>query len=224
MTGAPNYAREYFERGKGLDDAKYMRDSTLILELLNPQPNEKILDIGCGLGRLSYRIAQFKAEVTGIDISEYAISQARHKYGSVQNLKFIQRNALETSYENCFDKVLCYHLLEHLKLAEARILLGKICSALRREGLFVLGIPINDFKPYRQAIRLLATGRRWRDLTHQTSFSVAEIERELTSAGFELLETVPLSYFGIRLPHKLFSTPLLAQVITACADIRAIRK
>jgi len=224
MTDSYNYEREFFQRSKGLDELKDVHDFALILKLLHPQPKEKILDIGCGLGRLSYPIARLGAEVTGIDISEYAISQAKRKYGSIQNLEFIQKNALETEYESRFDKVLCYHFLEHLKLAEARILLCKIYKALKKGGIFVVGIPINDFKPYRRAIRLLATGHQWRESTHQISFSLAEIEDEIVFSGFELLETVPLSYFAMRLPRRVFSMPLLGEVAIACADICAIKR
>ncbi len=50
------------------------------------------------------------------------------------------------------------------------------------------------------------------------------IKKELALARFKLLETVPLSYFGIRLPQRLFSVPLLGEVAIACADICAIKR
>lgn len=218
------YDEEFFKRSQGLYQLKDVRDFSIILKLLNPKPNERILDLGCGMGRLAYPITQLGAEVTGIDISEYGIEQAKQRYRDIGNLEFICMNALEMDYTEEFDKIICYHFLEHLTSAEARMLLSKIYKALRRGGLFVLGIPINDFKPYRRLIRLLATGHQWREPTHQISFSLADIERELTSARFEVLEAVPLSYFGIRLPRKLVSVPPLGQVITACADICAIKK
>jgi len=127
-------------------------------------------------------------------------------------------------YQEDFNKIICYHFLEHLILPEVRTVLSKIYKALRHGGLLVLGIPINDFKPYRRAIRLLTTGHQWRETTHQISFSLADIERELISTGFELLETVPLSYSGMRFPQMLFSIPFLGEVAIACADICAIKR
>lgn len=223
MKKGSNYEQEYFQHSKSLDELKKVRDFAVILKLLNPQPGEKILDIGCGLGRLSYPIAKLGAEVTGIDISDYAISQANQRHESVRNLDFVRMDALEMKYESCFDKVLCYHVLEHLKLAESHILLSKIYEALNDWGVLVVGIPINDFKPYRRAIRLLTTGWQWREPTHQVSFSLSDIEAEITDAGFHITNACPLSYFGTRLPNKLFSIPGIGEMLQACADIRAVK-
>ncbi len=51
-----------------------------VIKLLDPQPGEKILDLGCGTGHLTARIAQTGAEVRGIDSSAEMISVARGNY------------------------------------------------------------------------------------------------------------------------------------------------
>jgi SAM-dependent methyltransferase len=48
-----------------------------VLEWLSPQPGEHILDLGCGDGRLTARIAATGAKVTGIDASESMVAAAR---------------------------------------------------------------------------------------------------------------------------------------------------
>lgn len=50
-----------------------------ILELLAPTPNETILDLGCGEGRLTEKIAETGAKVYGIDNSESMIKVARRR-------------------------------------------------------------------------------------------------------------------------------------------------
>lgn len=40
-----------------------------IVELLHPQKRERILDLGCGTGDLSYEISKSGAMVTGMDSS-----------------------------------------------------------------------------------------------------------------------------------------------------------
>lgn len=49
------------------------------LDLLDPQPGERILDVGCGEGTLSRRIAERGATVLGIDNSPEMVAAARAK-------------------------------------------------------------------------------------------------------------------------------------------------
>lgn len=48
-----------------------------VLEWLNPQPGEHILDLGCGDGQLSSRIASVGAHVVGVDASAEMVTAAR---------------------------------------------------------------------------------------------------------------------------------------------------
>lgn len=49
------------------------------LELLNPQPGERILDLGCGTGELTSQIADAGADVEGIDADENMVAVARQR-------------------------------------------------------------------------------------------------------------------------------------------------
>ena len=48
-----------------------------LLDLLAPQPGERILDLGCGTGHLTAKIAEAGAEVVGIDSSSEMVAEAR---------------------------------------------------------------------------------------------------------------------------------------------------
>jgi trans-aconitate methyltransferase len=48
-----------------------------LIELLAPQPGERVLDAGCGLGRWTAELAAIGARVTGIDIHPPLLEQAR---------------------------------------------------------------------------------------------------------------------------------------------------
>ncbi len=51
-----------------------------LLELLQPRPGERILDVGCGTGQLTAQIAQTGAMVVGLDLDEAMLEQARGNY------------------------------------------------------------------------------------------------------------------------------------------------
>ena len=53
----------------------------LVLELLDPQPQEAVLDVGAGQGVLAPEIARHGARYTGVDLSPSLIDRARRHHG-----------------------------------------------------------------------------------------------------------------------------------------------
>lgn len=87
-----------------------------LLEFLDPKKGEKILDIACGKGMLSLRIAKKGCEVYGIDLSDVAINQAKYisEQDAIKNCDFMVGNAEKLPYPNdYFDKIVCSSALEH---------------------------------------------------------------------------------------------------------------
>jgi trans-aconitate 2-methyltransferase len=80
-----------------------------LLAKLHLKGNEKVLDVGCGDGKLSAEIAKNLPEgsVLGIDLSEAMIAFARNHYPPEKfpNLAFIQRGANELTFDSEFDRV-----------------------------------------------------------------------------------------------------------------------
>ena len=68
------------------------------LDLLDPQPGEHILDVGCGDGTLTLKIKEIGADVLGIDNSESMIAAARAK-----GLDARLMDAAELKYSEAFD-------------------------------------------------------------------------------------------------------------------------
>lgn len=56
------------------------QQSQSIIELLQPQTGEYLLDLGCGTGQLTEKIAKTGVKVWGIDSSKEMINQARNNY------------------------------------------------------------------------------------------------------------------------------------------------
>jgi ubiquinone/menaquinone biosynthesis C-methylase UbiE len=53
----------------------------VFLTLLDPQPGERVLDIGCGDGNHLLFFSKLGLDISGIDASPYMISKARERLG-----------------------------------------------------------------------------------------------------------------------------------------------
>jgi len=103
-----------------------------ILDLLQPRPGERILDVGCGTGQLAERIAQAGADVLGFDASPDMIGQARQNY---PNLKFALGDAAALAFEAEFDAVFSNAAL-HWIIDQSGVASG-IFRSLKPGGRFV---------------------------------------------------------------------------------------
>jgi trans-aconitate 2-methyltransferase len=104
-----------------------------LLELLDPKPNEKILDVGCGTGHLTAKIAESGAEVTGLDSSTSMIAQARQNF---PKLKFLLADVRNFMLDEPCDAVFSNAALHWVREAEAAV--QCISAALRPGGRFVM--------------------------------------------------------------------------------------
>jgi SAM-dependent methyltransferase len=77
----------------------------------------KVLDVGCGVGRWSRRLAARGAEVTGIDLSPTMISEARRRaalQGVAQHCRFQVQDLAVLDAGETFDVVLGVTVLQHI--------------------------------------------------------------------------------------------------------------
>jgi trans-aconitate 2-methyltransferase len=104
--------------------AQYNWAMALIADLLL-EGDERILDIGCGDGRITAHLASLvpSGSVLGIDLSPDMIGFAAGKYADQQNLSFQVGNASELRFAGEFDLVVsfaCLHwIFDHLSVLKA---------------------------------------------------------------------------------------------------------
>lgn len=113
---------------------------------------KRVLDIACGEGYGSALLADHAHHVTGVDISELAISHARDAYGARRNLVFLEGSATAIPLEDAsFDIVVSFETVEHLMEQEA--MLAEIRRVLAPDGVLVLSSPnrevYSDAREYR---------------------------------------------------------------------------
>lgn len=104
-----------------------------VVELLAPQRGESIVDLGCGSGQLTARIAQSGARVIGIDRSPEMIAEAR---ASFPDLDFRVADATAFQIETPADAVFSNAVLHWIRNPSAAI--ACVARALRPGGRFVL--------------------------------------------------------------------------------------
>lgn len=103
-----------------------------LIDLLSPKPGERVLDIGCGTGHLTGRIAELGAEVVGIDASAEMIAQARKNY---PGLRFEVQDTRAFRFDLPFDAVFSNAALHWIKEPERVIVCVE--RALKPGGRFV---------------------------------------------------------------------------------------
>jgi trans-aconitate methyltransferase len=109
--------------------AKYGED---VMGWLAPQKDEHILDVGCGTGTLSEKIAETGAIVTGIDASPEMIAKAKQAYS---NIEFFVKNATDFSFDAQFDAAFSNATFHWIKDQQA--VLRCIYNSLKNGGRLV---------------------------------------------------------------------------------------
>jgi SAM-dependent methyltransferase len=101
-----------------------------VVDLLAPQPGERILDLGCGDGYLTAKLAALGCDVLGVDSSAAQVEAARGR-----GIKANVRDALDLDYETEFDAVFSNATLHWIKDADRAI--TNVFRALKPGGRFV---------------------------------------------------------------------------------------
>jgi trans-aconitate methyltransferase len=103
-----------------------------VLDLLEPTPDERILDLGCGTGHLTAQIAESGASVIGIDHSEEMIQTALETYPEIE---FHCMDATEFAFDDSFDAIFSNAVLHWVQPPEAAI--QRVRESLKQGGRFV---------------------------------------------------------------------------------------
>ena len=112
-------------------NARFVSDLGMpVVELLDPKPGERILDLGCGDGALTEKLVALGCEVVGVDGSAAQVEAARARG---LDARVVRAERLEFGAE--FDAVLSNAVLHWVKDADAAI--DGVWRALRPNGRFV---------------------------------------------------------------------------------------
>lgn len=159
---------------------------------------KKVLDVGCGGGILAESMAASGAQVSGIDLSEQALSVARlHLYesGHAVDYRLTSAEQLATELPGHFDVVTCMELLEHVPDPASTV---AACAQLVKPGGELFFSTVNrNLKAYllvilgaEYVLNMLPRG------THDYAKFIkpSELAQHCRAAGIEIREIAGMSY------------------------------
>lgn len=124
-------ASQHWDPERYARNARFVADlGAPLLDLLDTQPGQRVLDLGCGDGALTEKIAALGAEVVAVDASAEQIAAARER-----GLDAHVADGEALAYEAAFDAVFSNAALHWMRDPEAVI--DSVWRALRPGGRFV---------------------------------------------------------------------------------------
>lgn len=113
----------------------YEKTRRALMEEINPQANERILEIGCGSGTWTGMVAERAKELIAVDISDGMIAEARKATQGLP-VDFIHSDFLAADIPGKFDKIFSSRAIEYMEHGDEVV--AKITSLLKPGGTAVI--------------------------------------------------------------------------------------
>ncbi|MGH3516428.1 MAG: class I SAM-dependent methyltransferase [Haloechinothrix sp.] len=122
-----------------------------VLELLSTRDlslGDRVLDFGCGVGRLSNTLAEHATEVVGIDIAQSMIDEANRINRHHERLVFVHYDGTKLPFaDGYFDSVVSLISIQHSPPSIQLACLVELRRVVRPGGVLVLQIPTHQHRP-----------------------------------------------------------------------------
>jgi SAM-dependent methyltransferase len=103
------------------------------------QPHGQALDFGCGIGRLTQRLAESFDRVVGVDISATMIEQAQALNHHGERVRYVC-GKLDQFEAESFDFVQAVYVIQHIPPTLQAATLRDLVRILKRDGLIVINV------------------------------------------------------------------------------------
>jgi len=155
------------------------------------EPDDVVLDLGCGNGLVALDVAQKARRVIGVDINVDNIKAAKESQKKLgkSNISFVVADATEVEFEEKFDKIILSNVLEHIEhridfLRKMQNMLKEISpTQLSNSPALLLRVPMLN----RDWVTLYKRelGMEYRlDKTHYIEYTMETLKEELGKAGW----------------------------------------
>lgn len=154
-------------------------------KILRLMDSGRILDVGCGRGRMLDEFRKRGWETFGTEFSEQAAGAAREEFGLNVRAIALKNWGFEDKF---FDAITLWHVLEHLP--DPHGTLREVNRILKDDGLIVVSTPNFD------SFQAKVSKEKWFHLDvprHYYHFSTRTLTQMLESVGFKVWRQHPFS-------------------------------
>ncbi len=148
------------------------------------QGHERILEIGCGIGDLTYALIDNAKRITGVDISSKVLDFAKTRRSlysigddQFQKIEFLQMSGVNLDFPSAtFDYVVSTSMIEHLHPEDVEQHLRDVWRILKNNGHYLIWCPNR-------------LGHHKDRAGHLCMFSYKDLIGEMKHAGFRNLQS-----------------------------------
>jgi demethylmenaquinone methyltransferase/2-methoxy-6-polyprenyl-1,4-benzoquinol methylase len=177
-------SRGYFDGEAGRYEShrrwrRVLREQARALGALELQPEDELLDVGCGSGLAVREAAPFVTRAIGLDLSPGMIEEARRLALHLDNVAFELGDAEKLPFaDGVFSAVLCSTSIHHYPQPDSAV--REMARVLARGGRIAIG----DSNPEQLIVRIVDRRLKRDEPGHLGFRSPDEIARFLDEAGF----------------------------------------
>jgi 2-polyprenyl-3-methyl-5-hydroxy-6-metoxy-1,4-benzoquinol methylase len=162
-----------------------------IQQIATVRPLRRVLDAGCGKGKLSFWLAGAypHAQLDALDYSseKIAASSAIQRDMGVTNIRFFVADLCHFSNESAYDLIFSNHVLEHI--VENRKVLANLVQSLRPGGFIYIQMPNAVQQRLPVGRRFLASYDEWERGEHAgQTLTLDALSTELRQLGCRIVD------------------------------------
>jgi 2-polyprenyl-3-methyl-5-hydroxy-6-metoxy-1,4-benzoquinol methylase len=153
---------------------------------------DRVLEVGCGMGRFTLMLAERGVRVEGLDLSGELLNRLRVSNGARFDIPLYRADALEppAALRDSFDLVVGFFVLHHLKDVHGAV---KSMSGMLKPGGRLVLLDANGWNPLFYLQMLMMRGMTWRGDKGMAQMRPAVVFGAMRNAG---LSRLTVSRFG----------------------------